>query len=69
MMANAAKITEMMKTAVVGGVSCISSPSLFVDERTVIVFSEKARGPITLRGRGPKGVEPPRRKEGELCVQ
>jgi hypothetical protein len=44
MMANAAKIIEIMKIAVVGGDRFISSPSLLVDGRTVIGLSEKASG-------------------------
>jgi hypothetical protein len=42
--AKAAKMSDTMNTTVVGGDRFISSPSLFVDGRTVIVFAEIARG-------------------------
>ena len=44
MIAKTAKTTEMMNTAVVGGVTDSSPTSLFVDLRTVIAFSRKSRG-------------------------
>jgi hypothetical protein len=52
--AKAAKISDIMKTTVDGGDRFISQPSLFIDERIVIVLSEKARGPTISTGIEPQ---------------
>jgi hypothetical protein len=49
--AKAAKISDTMKTTVVGGERFMSCPSLFVDGRTVIVFAENASGLLFRCGR------------------
>ena len=59
--ASTARISEMIKTRVVGALRFTVSPSLFVDERNLFVFGENVRGLL----RRPAGRNLPREVEEE----